>query len=1261
MDAMINWDLEEAGRGQEHDRIDIEMQDSADAIPEIPPPPPPPQAVPTTPAAEQQIPDGSSASPGSPPTDDDGEIFNHPFVRTSSRSPPSEPPSEIPQDEHDSENSEDDSTYDEDDNFWDTFREDESNPSEEEMQEMSRRKEVSALDHHHWENIFYEKVDDPEHTVEDVGRITWVLDAFHGTREHPNRLRVMKSPSVGIGGFKWNIKLLPKGDETTDQVSVYIECTGPVNNKDITSNGNVEPESMPEENLIDLQDPSQVTPGAPGEKPSTAQPSNSKPPPSSEWQWDVAAQFGCVMYNPTEPRVQVYEKSAHHFDNGTTDWGWVRFHGPWNTIHRRQHLQRQPLLRNDTVAFTAYIRTFKDQTKALWWHQDKENTWSNLAKTGYRSITASDSDTKALAAGLSAWVHLKPFRDIISKHQSSGEDNKDDFRIRPLFDALQRVLKAIFSTSSMKSTVTLDIVESLFDWYDWQLPAVPDVIEIWDALQHILNLEYYRVGNGDQVENILGNFVTFRQIDYSKSLSDTGFLPEDQRPKLVEPRNTQEVLNCFVEDCRPNNKLWSRLGGLSGLNTSPPLVLQLELHRQDYDINARKWKRLTHRIEMNERVIFNPEPETIFGNGTEYTLYGMVIHSGKLGSSDYYTVIRPGGPGSQWVQFGGVGRDQSQVSLLTTKQAIEAHEGFGKAYESDDPVAYVVIYLRSDALACILPGYKDFNLPWPESVKYTSDPDSSTTADTGMETTKLEIAAAPVEENITVHIFDSDQYVGWSNRGFMDPLTSSGVAHQSVKVLHLPPSTTLREVHKLRVAELDGPKIPDRCWLYPMIVLPLAPFDRNRFAPGLCLPLPDSTLSILSETDGICRLWQLAVKSVPGGTTITEETMPSIQSDDWATTDSAIDPPAEDVVMGGTQDLDPALSIPPPPTPPALSKPSDIWARARTLAYFFVKYFDPGQRRLVGTGDYFAYNTGLIGQVLTELGQVTKDEKYDLYAEINGRLVKDPVSKTSSFVDSSIIPGTVLVVVKRPKTKPCAQSIKQGSMGDVGVQQEQDHPMLEHLGLERVDQEPDPKVAMIYPELFANPSYTSGRGRGEHGDRFSDIAAYYGHLESLIDPSYSQPRGTSCFFGSGYVSAENKGGVMTGHCIRIDTAGDAYFGNIVLGMISGPGTMYYANGDDYTGDWADDLPNGQGQMVYGKTGNTYMGGWKNGKRHGKGTMHFEVADEDLEICRICYELEMDALFFRCGHVVACEECARQVKDCPVCRKPVDAVVKIWKT
>ena len=84
-------------------------------------------------------------------------------------------------------------------------------------------------------------------------------------------------------------------------------------------------------------------------------------------------------------------------------------------------------------------------------------------------------------------------------------------------------------------------------------------------------------------------------------------------------------------------------------------------------------------------------------------------------------------------------------------------------------------------------------------------------------------------------------------------------------------------------------------------------------------------------------------------------------------------------------------------------------------------------------------------------------------------------------------------------------------------------------------------------------------------------------------------------------------------------------------------------------------------MVYAGTGNTYTGGWRRGKRHGKGTMRYEVADEEMALCKICYEVEMDALLFDCGHVVACEECAKMVECCPVCRRDVKAVVRIWRT
>lgn len=145
------------------------------------------------------------------------------------------------------------------------------------------------------------------------------------------------------------------------------------------------------------------------------------------------------------------------------------------------------------------------------------------------------------------------------------------------------------------------------------------------------------------------------------------------------------------------------------------------------------------------------------------------------------------------------------------------------------------------------------------------------------------------------------------------------------------------------------------------------------------------------------------------------------------------------------------------------------------------------------------------------------------------------------------------------------------------------------------------------------------------------------------------------------MSWSQKNGEPHGQGTLITIGGDAYDGAFVAGFKSGQGTMNYANGDTYTGEWETNEPNGHGRMVYAKTGNVYTGGFKKRKRHGKGLMNFEVADEQTQLCNICYEEEINALFYDCGHVTACEDCARQLDVCPVCRKNVRAVVRMWKT
>lgn len=159
------------------------------------------------------------------------------------------------------------------------------------------------------------------------------------------------------------------------------------------------------------------------------------------------------------------------------------------------------------------------------------------------------------------------------------------------------------------------------------------------------------------------------------------------------------------------------------------------------------------------------------------------------------------------------------------------------------------------------------------------------------------------------------------------------------------------------------------------------------------------------------------------------------------------------------------------------------------------------------------------------------------------------------------------------------------------------------------------------------------------------------------NPIYYSNYLTNSHFTHPYLSVPLSYGRPHGHGTHVTLSGSAYTGPYRCGRKAGPnGTMHYANGDTYTGDWSLDEPNGQGTMTYAKTGNVFTGGWKKRLRHGKGVMKFNVADQEQMLCGVCYEKNMDAVFCFCGHVVACEECARKLETCPVCREPVKRVM-----
>lgn len=76
---------------------------------------------------------------------------------------------------------------------------------------------------------------------------------------------------------------------------------------------------------------------------------------------------------------------------------------------------------------------------------------------------------------------------------------------------------------------------------------------------------------------------------------------------------------------------------------------------------------------------------------------------------------------------------------------------------------------------------------------------------------------------------------------------------------------------------------------------------------------------------------------------------------------------------------------------------------------------------------------------------------------------------------------------------------------------------------------------------------------------------------------------------------------------------------------------------------------------------TKVGGQKKalGSQVRSGTDSSSVSHENLD-CRVCLSKKIDVIFYKCGHMFCCENCALKMNgSCPVCRSCVDDIVKIY--
>lgn len=1124
---------------------------------------------------------------------------------------------------------------------------------------------TNLLSDSYWEGNFFRDLDDPEYVPREKARLTWVLKGVRGTPEAPNRAKIMRSPPAFIGGYWWRMKFYPRGNNV-GSLSIYLECSptlpppdGELPETKFTvrrgaSDANLN-ENTPDVELYTaatndhaawLENYMSKYPAAVSAAPRITQAAPSEP-------WRVSAQIGVIVYNPEEPRTGWMQSSCHQFNPYNLDWGWTYFHGPWDQIHQRRRGQHRALLNHDTLAFDAYIRVVDDPTKSLWWHpSDSEPTWDSLALTGYRPLGDSVINHSAEVAGLASWLHIAPFCKIIQSVNVLEHLTNCDVKPKPLCDALQKLLWQLRRrTHSLQYVDTDGITSILRNLREFS----SDVSEFWERLRRTLELELTGTDAGKQLAQLFDS-----PVHVSSSVNT---LPTDFNSRLLvradEAESTSEAVKRYLS-AKPGH--WSL-----------PPILHIELGRHTLD-KAMRWQLAFNKVNLDEELDLSPY--VIDGQSSNYVLYGYVVHRGRRTSGKFFSILRPAGPGTKWLAFDD-GSD-NRVECLTQKTALGPHLGLDASQTVDHKkghdVPVVVMYVRSDMVSELLPGPQG---PWevPESLKHYYE--------TGLYQ-PVPPACVKSMVDVQVEIYSMTDHDQLCSLFDTYDLMSHAKATNGAMYMTLPGSYRLTDLRKkiaLWKSTGSEPIRPERVRLWHI------GHTRAQCGPTLAFNLISDLNVPLESSDGTLRFWMetiseedakfFAIPDPPSATATEdkpEETvieragsetpqLPSVERDGDAIASSSVTlvvdtfdnglsathrevlpplstlSPENDVLAQPSTEHAPAFVVDESPgrqttnvsasDAPVMSSSGATSARVLMSArpelmaeapsvseialpvghtYYFIQIFDADQQVLRTVGAFFSKLEANIKASIRRHLQWSFRRDFLMWKRVDGTTVTT-VSPAETFMDVVVPHGSCIIIGDKLSKDKRFQ-----------------------LGTSGLFSSPDRLVQFLWADSRHHP-----------------IQGFTG------------TKTVEATFTSDYYSGNFLKGYYHGHGKHFSGTGTVYEGDFVFGKRHGQGKMVYPTGDTYDGDWIEDVRHGQGTYVEEKTGNKYVGGYKDGKRHGKGVSYWEVADEEMDLCQICYSEEQNAVFCDCGHVCSCVTCAKQVDLCPICRKTIKSVIKIYRT
>lgn len=546
-------------------------------------------------------------------------------------------------------------------------------------------------------------LEDLETEVE--GYSTWHIEDW---KSLPERCH---GPSFEVGDFSWRILLFPEGNRA-DHVSLYLEASAKGSAENVAAPATQEdaPPQKIQEVPESVGSDAEYTDDFDGSDHAQAGDALS----DSENDWAVCAQFGLVMWNPDDPTVYHHSCAHHRFNPDETDWGFTRFY-ELRKLFSLQLGKDSPLIANNKVNISTYVRIIKDETGVLWHKFEKYDSKKVTGFVGLKNQGA----TCYLNSLLQSLYFTKVFRQAVYQIPTEGEKDTVPAALQRLFYLLN---------TSLHPVGTLPLTRS-FGWDSADAFTQHDVQELNRVLMDKLEGKMKGTAVDGALNGIfvaqMKSYIRCVNVDFESSRVEDYW---DIQLNVKGMRNVEESFKDYISVEMLEGENQYQAGNGLGLQDAKkgvvfesfPPVLHLQLKRYDYDFIRDMMIKINDRYEFPLEMDLSPylDPELPKSDESwDYVLHGVLVHSGDLNAGHYYALIKPEENGS-WFKF-----DDDRVTRATMKEVLE--ENFGGEAHSINSIqnpparnlarlnykrhssAYMLVYIRKSRVNQVLMTGKD--------------------------------------------------------------------------------------------------------------------------------------------------------------------------------------------------------------------------------------------------------------------------------------------------------------------------------------------------------------------------------------------------------------------------------------------------------------------------------------------------------------------------------------------------------------------------